>query len=304
MKVSNLLVKLQYGNKTYNYKNLILNTYFKALINMHKSTSVKDYHSPVMKCYFKFEDNIEFNEESILSKDDFDMNFECTYYNEVTSDKSLQIERNYNIYFNSGYSGKQLKTIGFGIDDCIYACLDVSDEGIVFQQDEIISVERIDLFSLSDNLNVNYNNSLYKYPLHLSEGVKKTNVIGTRLIGYTYIYAHLEEIGYGYNKNKANRYTKIKEIIADFKDFSLEIDNSLSNINNLYPSEFLYPSEMLFPKHSKYTYIFLKFKLYKYEINEIEGTTSITELPQYYTYSILVNDKDKFKFILKYERGD
>lgn len=316
MKVINEYVKVNVGNQSFCFNNLILDTYLRYMAEMQEDFNNEYWQSPLLsKCYVKFGKKLEFDETSIITTDDFDIELDASRYYITPSENKNEIEYiyRYNKNFIPFYE-KRITAIGFFDNEkrFCYACVNLYDYSIKLQKNDALSIVRKDM--LLTEANFNSSSSNIKFPIHLLPTVsyyKVKNPETTESYPYytDYVSAHLYSVGLGTNKAVMK-----KEFILDennteffgekiiFRDI-LNIENLLGILepNYKYPSNNLYPVDTA----NDFTYVFIKYKVY-YNIYRYPGSNDYRHVDtgEWYTLSIPVNASGDFDYAIKYERRD
>ena len=98
MKIKNENVKINIGNKKYEFHNQILNEYFKRFIiaQSDKYYVGRDSAKRLLDCCFiKFDTPIEFNNDSKIYNYDFDICFGYAKISQTVGEKAVSISYNY-----------------------------------------------------------------------------------------------------------------------------------------------------------------------------------------------------------------
>ena len=254
MKILNNNVSIKIGTKTYDFHNLILDTYLKKMVTSQQSNDITKWCPPTLsKCFIKFDRILEFDKKSILSENDFDIFLGVTSTIEKTSTGGSIVNYQYSLSQTdewNNYIGKKITALGFtDLSNNFYACLDCSNYSLTIKQNEDISIARTDTFKTDAYFNSN--NSSINYPVHLSiRGIPAFISSGTDdypLIG-KYAYAHLKSVGLGTNRNNMSKEIQINENNVTYTDDSI-IFNDLANgkiIEGLY-----YPASNKYPQSGR-----------------------------------------------------
>lgn len=312
MKILNNNVTIKIGKKTYDFHNLILDTYLKKMVNSQQSDDITQWCPPTLsKCFVKFDRILEFDKKSILTEDDFDISLGVTSIIEKNSTGGSIVNYQYSLSQTdewNNYTDKKITSLGFAdLSNNFYACLDCSNYSLTIKQNEDISIARTDTFKTDAYFNSN--NSNVNYPVHLSiRGIPSFISTGTDdypLVG-RYAYAHLKSVGLGTNRNNMSKEIQINENNVTYTDDSI-IFNDLANgkiVEGLYyPASNKYPSSSRYPiKTGKlYSYIFFKFEIY-HLLSDYSGNNIAQDSNYYYTLSVPIKEDGTFDFSIKYER--
>jgi len=337
MKVKNDFVAIKNGNKEIKIRNTILNTYIEKIIANQMEEEARESLS-MNYIFLKFDKELDFNETSILTKEDFDLLIGVRSNNTETSEK--EIINNYIYILSQGeeateisteerisnfeqYNGKKITAIGFGANsyDNLYACLDVRNYNIYLDTTQVLSITRRDI--LSTDAYFYSEDKIVKFPIHLSDG----KIVSDTVLGISKkYYGLLKSIGLG-----SNPYVMEEEHSLLPYEEHIQVDNNTIAINDeltieytneglfpaedLYPSEDVYPARIIidslypskdiypgldvYPTHSAYQYIQLKYAIYYVDDEQAVPT----DTGSYYLLSMPINRKKKIKLNILYERA-
>lgn len=113
MKIKNNYVLIKTGNKTYKAHNLILDKYLETIVERQSSFESLAWNIPVLsRCFLKFDRKLEFDETSVLSKSDFDLELYANKAEQNNSQNKIELTYFYekeNIDFNE----RKVAAIGF-----------------------------------------------------------------------------------------------------------------------------------------------------------------------------------------------
>ena len=314
MTIKNDYVTIQIGNRNYNFQNLILDTYLKAMVTSQQSDDIAKWTPPKLsRCYIKFDKILKFDKSSILSSVNFDIYLEMSDLFEKNSQNGSTVIYQYRLPYNKSwinYEGKKITALGFsdlnGSD--FYACLDTSEYSLTIKQSENISVARTDILKTDSFLYSNHPD--VKFPLHLSvKGMPAFLYEGTNDYPYVgnIVFGHLKSVGLGINRNVITKEIQINQDNTIYTDNSI-IFNNLANgkiiEGLLYPNLNNTPSNSLFPTKTGefYSYIFFKFGIYHLLLNEL-GEYIPQDSGYWYTLSIPIKQNGTFDYAIKYERS-
>lgn len=316
MKIENEYTKIKIGKREYLFKNMILDTYLRYMAEIQENFSNQYWQAPLLgKCYIKFDRKLEFDETSILSQYDFDLELSMKNNYMNTSSNRNEIQYVYMLDENiSDYIGRRITAVGFFDEygDVCYACLDLYDYSMTIKNNESVAILRKD--TLSTEATFTSSSLKVKYPIHLSPFVLDWYEDNPKTTQEYPVYggfatARLESVGLGTNKTEMK-----KEVILDSENtiyFGNKIifKNIFSNENTLgllQPS-FKYPSNDLYPADTtnSFTYVFLKYKLY-YNIYDSPNSANYEHIDtgEWYTLSIPFNIDGEFNYAIQYERSD
>jgi len=311
MKIKNEYIKIKTKNKEITFKNMILDTYLRHMVEIQENFDNKYWQAPFLtKCYVKFDRKLEFYQESILNKNDFDAEFNMinNYINNSTNKNEIE----YIYRTNNRYNDKKITAIGFFDEDICYACLDLFDYSLTIQENDDISIVRKDI--ISTEAAFNSSTSKLKYPIHLTPLPMDFNIKNPKITEQYPFYenvvsAHLYSVGLGTNKNDMQKEIALDENNTQFLGESIIFRNIFSNENLLDINEpnLRYPNNNLFPTDTEnyFTHIFIKYKLY-YNIYDRQGSVNYKHIDtgEWYTLSIPFKKSGEFDYAIKYERSD
>lgn len=330
MKIKNDFVTIKNGNREIKIHNMILDTYIKQIINNQLKTDNRIDLS--MKCIFiKFDTELDFNETSILSKNDFDLSLEIYDYETEESKKEIinnyryslikgeiavDIKENSAIYSFEKFDKKKITAIGFSYysDGEVYACVDVRNYNIYYDSSQVLSITRRDILA-TDGCFYSGNNKI-QAPIHLCK---------YKMIKEFLYFAVLKSIGLGHNTYKmseehpllpheehlemnSNSISIKDELTIQYKSEGVFPDMDLFPkadlypariiVDNIYPSKNIYPG-IVYPVYSAYQYVQLKYEIYYKE----SATSASIDTGNYYLISVPVRNKRKIKMNILYERA-
>lgn len=315
MKIKNEYIKIRIGKKELKFNNLILNTYLQSMVSSQEYFESEYWQSPFLaKCYVKFSRRLQFNAESILSVNDFDVSFDMKN-NYINNAKNMNtIEYIYEPDNKEQYVGERITALGFFDEngDTCYACIDLFDYGLIIKEKENFSIIRKD--NIITEATFNSNSPKITYPIHLTpfpiewyESNPKTT------IEYPYFEgtasAHLYSVGLGTNKNDMQKEIVLDDNNVEFFGDKIIFRNIFSNENLLDINEpsFRYPSNNLYPTNTEnyFTHVFMKYKLY-YNIYDRQGGINYQHVDtgKWYTLSMPIKETGEFDYAIKYERSD
>lgn len=314
MKIKNDYVKITIGKRNYEFNNMILDTYLRHMAEIQENFENEYWQAPLLaKCYVKFDRKLEFDETSILTKYDFDI--ELTMKNNYINSSTNKNEVQYIYTIDSkNYINKKITAIGFfdEFGDTCYACLDLYDYKIIVKDNENLSVARKDTFSTE----AFFNSSSPKitYPIHLSPFVKEWNIDNPRTNRWYPVYggfvsARLESVGLGTNKNEMQKEIALNENNTEYFGNKIIFKNIFSNENllDILQPNFKQPSNNLYPSNTEnhFTYVFLRYNLY-YNIYDEVGSSNYDHIyaGEWYTLAIPFKATGNFNYAIEYERSD
>lgn len=336
MKVRNDFILIKNGKQQIKIRNMILDTYIEKLIKYQFEID-KTGSLNMTAVFLKFDSELDFNEHSILSKDDFDVGLEILASNYPQREMSpKEIINNYRYTFSEGkvavdikkgmainsfkeYNGRKITAVGFSsyINGAIYACVDTRNYNLYYDATQVFSIERRDILSTDGQL---YSTNVVKEPIHLcayKEIMEKS--VRNR---YSSI---IKSIGLGNNAFKMTQehtlipYKDHTQINAEsiFINDKLTIEKKSEGlfpemdlypsidlhpariiIDNLYPSNNIYPGIDMYPVYSAYQYVQLKYEIYK-----STDWGEYIDTGNYYLLSMPIGDKEKIKLNILYERA-
>jgi len=316
MKIKNDYIKISIGKRNYEFKNMILDTYLRYMAEIQENFNNQYWQSPFLaKCFIKFDRKLEFDETSILSQYDFDLELEMKNNYLNTSTNKNEVQYVYMLDNNiSNYIGRKITAIGFFDEngDVCYACLDLYDYRMSIKSNETVAILRKD--TLSTEATFTPSSSKVKYPVHLSpltmewyEANPKTTEDYPYYGGY--VSARLESVGLGTNKTQMQKEVILDNNNTEYFGNKIIFRGIFSNENllGLLQPSFVYPSNNLYPTDTEnsFTYVFLKYKLY-YNIYDRQGSINYQHVDsgEWYTLSIPFKATGNFDYAISYERSD
>lgn len=337
MKVKNDFVAIKNGKQEIKIHNIILDTYIKKII---ANQMEKEARANLLMYYIflKFDTELDFDETSILTRDNFDLSFNSCANNTEISKK--EVINNYTYMLAKGieateiitdnvinsfenYNGRKITAIGFGTNaySNLYACLDVRNYNIYLDTEQVLSIARRDI--LSTDAYFYSNDSIIQFPAHLSNGKDITNL--TTGLCKTY-YGILKSIGLGHNpyaiaeehsilpytehiQSDKNSIIINDELTIEYKSEGLfpavdlypetNLCPARIIVDNLYPSKDVYPGIDIYPVYSAYQYVQLKYEIYYIDNEEARPV----DTGKYYLLSMPIKGKEKVKLNISYERA-
>ena len=312
MKIRNDFVLIQSMKKNIKLHNTILQPYINEVRNRTGCISNLSFKD-IANIFIKFDEELEFDEESILSYNDFNMYAYLSNDGSTRNSINIELEKNYcKIKRKVGVSkyewykkisegefeptsditeflGRKITAIGWGYktsNQPIYACLDTSNYDLYFYKDLIIT--RQDTITNDQIFTGTSNDKCY----HLVLGTQGFHLDNRDLRKFVKI----NSIGLGY-------YPSIMEY--ETTEFTRTFDGNsiiLSSLNleektALFPASNLYPSENLYPSGATSRYFIIKY-LYndKYNFSGDGG--------YYYVATPINNLTGDLKLTINVERND
>jgi len=302
MRIRNDLIRIELGNKKFDFQNLILNEYLKRFAQAQideQGIGQTQLLKQLKCCLFKFDVPFEnITENSVIHNQDFNIGLVSnTQYSQEMNNNQVTIEYQYNnfdlIYdYISGttnddltqYYGRKITAIGFNSsaesDESyetkfpVCAILDTSNYEIYLQENQELVITRRDI--ISSDAEFYSNSSFVNAPAHLAP-------YGTpQIIFQPNIYeddSHTTwksfyDNGYGiiYSVGLSNYKDYINEELIVGTDLTLNItdneitieglENILSN-KKLLPDNNIYPDSDLYPIKTNYKYLVVKYKVWQ-----------------------------------------
>ena len=311
MKIKNEEVSIKIANKTKTFKNLILNSYLDLFADSF--LNFKDKNLPY--CLVNFtKNNININENS--SEMQYDTILEADFASNIEVLTGNNIINKY--FYNNpvaGYDyledfqGQQIRQLGFANYNnvegkyILYAYLDVSKYNIVVQDNQPITISRVD--KISSDMSFWSNSIKIKAPYHLTT----RGLLEVQGMEYQTIVPKLYSVGFGVLPYKfANEYLAENLTILKKDVGIINISEDFYNYknNDLYPREDLYPCADLYPRTPTANLLMYKFKMYKIIYSDPSSEEyELQDTGMYYTqYRELKNNEyGKLNLSIKYERG-
>lgn len=337
MKIKNEEVKLQLGNKKYILHNLILNAYIKKYIDQQlerndEFISYFKYSRKLNYILLKFDEQLIFDEETILQNTDFDIAliFENVNIKQTCTSNRIITEYFYNSYSNvrvfdysdntskeiKDFNNRKITAIGFNTtyldlnssDTPVCSVIDTANYNLYLLNDQKLTFSRKDIVETDGIFKSDLKN--VTFPLHLSvAGIEeKTNEWVCENHGNG--YGKLKSIGLSTNdKLDIEKEFYIEDIGYTVKknnnriEFN-EIDNYLS-IEKLLPNSKILPLANLYPLTPQYKYIVFKYAVIQNDI-VMSDTTGDSEYPierGFYYVAYPISRYGKSKIYLEYERS-
>lgn len=341
MKIKNDLVRIQLGDKKFDFKNLILDEYLKrfARAQINEQDINKMYLSKKLRyCMLKFDTPFEnITESSVIHNQDFDIGLVSnTQYKQEMNNNQVTIEYQYNNYvfydYETGttneditqYYGRKITAIGFNSHvqgDAIYqtkfpvcAILDTSNYEIYLQENQELVITRRDI--ISSDAEFYSNSSLIKAPVHLAPYGTPQIIDQPNIYEDPTSWQSFYDNGYGiiYSVGLSNYKDYINEELIIGTDITLNVNNNEITIEGLENSSFfaeLYPDNNIYPRNNSYPtktkskYLIIKYKVWQ---NVHSGTynniiNTITDTGLYYYQTIPLSKVGNLDLKIKYERG-
>lgn len=248
MKIKNESVTIKIGNKQRTFQNLILNDY----IDLYADSFLSFKDKFLAYCFIKLDTMQEIDEEATEMEYDIVLENYLRDFEEIFTENTIINKYNYkNIVQNKigDLKGHKITGLGFGLWDTetdnykLFAFLDVSNYNIVIQDNQDVSVSRID--KVTSDLKFYCDDNSIKYPLHLTTKGK----VETKANDYDTVFPKLYSIGLGTLYNQIEKEILIEDL--DFKKESLGVlkitgakDYASYPSHNTFPSPNLYPGRM------------------------------------------------------------
>ena len=307
MQVKNKYVKIKIGNKEIDFNNLILDTYLRRMVEGQSSFDSEFWQSPELRyCYVKYDSKLDFDETSVLHPTDFNNYFDTTKIKIKHTTNEIEVEYRYSSLRHSQADyDKKITALGFfdsnSQDAICYACLDLSNYGLYYKSSEDLTIVRVD--SLSTKATFTTNNNIIDYPLHLSPRMHKVGYLN-----YYNLTAYLSSVGLGTNARIMRKEIELDENNTIYFGNKIIFHDILSNENILdilepnirQPQNRLYPTDTA----NNYTYLFLKFKIYRNKFIFEETRWEHIDTGNWYTLSVPINVTGDFNYAITYERSD
>ena len=271
MIISNDYVKITSDSQNIKLRNTILQYYIDSICSrIYARHGIPSYHM-IESIFLKFDNKLEFDSNSVLSYNDFDI-----FDNERKTNDYVELGSNYSIirrifsvekdvwqYPNgdlfeeisdfSKYYGRKITAIGFGYiytknkESHILACVDTSNYNMYFDKNMIFS--RQDSIT-SDQIFTGFN----------------TQQCGHLFLGnfpqlYKLNYNIVKSIGIGHSPSIMDYETEDFEIIKKDNTVTFKEINSVKEVG-VFPSEDLYPDDNLFPNTDTARYFIIKYEEY------------------------------------------
>ena len=341
MKIRNEFVKIQNGNKKYEFKNLILNEYLKIFAGFQLSTTnienVK-FDKNIRFCLLKFDTPLEnIDVDMKLHNQDFDIclkgetkKIQTGSKNQITMQYDYNDEFIYDFRKSTGidvkisdYYGRKITAIGFNrwwtndsnVDESrkwlVCSVLDTSNYNIYLQENQDFVITRKDIIT-SDAMFYTSNKDKVPYPVHLAPIGVPQIIVQPEIDDIKY-YNNAYGILYSIGLSSYPDYIDKEYIIGEDLEAILNeneititgLENYLSTDSPLFSSKDIYASDDLYPVKTDYKYIIFKYKVWQNVHSKInnEIVTTYTDTGYYYYQSIPINKYGKTNLKIKYERG-
>lgn len=334
MKIKNDAIVIRNGKKVYEFKNLILDKYLEEFAEAATKVANANstYHQKVLKyCLLKFEDNIEFNAQSVLQNSDFDIGYmDDNLFTQIANERQVTIQ--YNYAFNKEtfiydynkrtggydliktYYGKKITAIAFSdwwtptTGDFfvpVKAVLDVSKYNFYLQENQDFSVTRKDIIS-TDALFWS-NTPKIQYPVHLAPN-NIENILEKELSEHEYwgnvAYPAIYSVGLSNDISyMLEEHVIGKDVYAKVNKNKLIIENipNLESVAVTYLADFL-PFKLT---RSNYKYIVVKYKIWQvlYDKSGADITNKYIDTGYYYHTAIPIKETGNKNLIISYERS-
>lgn len=313
MKVKNEYIIIKNGNKQIKLQNLILNKYLDLITENQTLNSIQRNNLEMESCYLKFDEPLEFDGNSTVTSDSFDITFAYEDMNINSSNKQIEVNYLYTsipkrfkifdisnggyIYSLEDYIGRKITAIGFGLsyfgDEAIelYACVDTRNYNLYIEDvNKLFSISRRDIFSTDANFYCP--SKLVDSPIHL---FSKMPFLASRSdygyfavpvsIGLGLTYQTISEehsiLPYSEHIEVGTRLLKIlDELNVTYSDNGLYPSSDLSPSENLWPArkitEGIFPSLNVYPGETVYPLeVPYQYVQIKYEIFKITVTNTV-----------------------------
>lgn len=330
MKIRNEEVKLILGDKQYQFKNTILDSYIKKfidsqLISNYENINGLTYSKRLEYVLLKLDEPIEFSEKSVLQNKDFSIailfdykkTIESFYSNKIiveyfyNTDRELKVlDYSDNVTKKlSDFTERKITAIAFNtywrpdLPDILPVCsvIDTSNYNLYLLDKQKLIMSRKDIFE-TDGIFMSDTNTI-KYPVHLSV-VGMTDKVN-ELVANNHSEGRgiLKSIGLStrddYRIEKEFNINDIGYTILNNTIEFNEVDNYLS-IEKLLPTNKMFPISNLYPLTSNYKYVIFKYAVVQSDI--VNSNKYPLERGFYYiVHPITKFGKSKVK--IKYERS-
>ena len=307
MKIQNKEIGIKIGDKELKFTNMILNSY----LDLFADSFVEFKNKDLPYCLVNFnninnitEDSTEMNYDLILEAD-FNKNIEVLSPISITNKyyyRNPQVGQEWEAYI-----GKPIISIGFANYDyilnkyIIYAYLDISNYNIIIQENQPITISRID--KITSDMNLWVNNSKIKAPYHLS----MRGMLNYEGMEYFRTIPKLYSVGFGVLPYALN-----KEYLVD--DFTIQKENTgIVKIQDVLEAQYkastkFFNTDIYFDNNwhfqeCTYNYMIYKFKLYKEIYTNPEEDPIWVDTGLFYTQYKEAEKNGKINLSVKYERS-
>lgn len=334
MKIKNSNVKISLNGKIFNFQNTILKGYTKKFVDsqLEKDYSLFNagkYAKKLNYILLKFDEPLDFDENSILQNTDFDVVLTMDVVNNVTAgNNQIVVDYLYSrqtkiaVYdynerkngYLEDYADKQITAIGFNTNFIpnrpdafpVCSCLDTLNYNLYVTRNTQFTASRKDVFEIDGLFKSELEN--INFPLHLNPISFTEKADAWASEKHTPAYALLKSVGLssgsdlildkefdiddlGYEKNE-------EEIIIN------EIDNYLIE-GLLFPNESLFPNNEIYPISAEARYIVLKYVVLQGDYDGESATSENTDWIErgYYYIGFPIDKYGKSKIKIKYERN-
>lgn len=303
MKIKNDLIRIEMGDKQYDFNNLILDEYLKKITRAQLDKENLDSflsNFQLKECLVKFDTPFEnIKSDMDLHNQDFDICFIGADYSQNITEKQIIIQYDYDTSFIYDYKkqtggdnvnvldyyNRKITALGFNctwVNDSesnlkvpVCAVLDTSNYNIYLQENQNFSVTRRDIIT-TDTLFCSNNKSIIPGPVHLAPyGIPQ-------IINQPNIYNEDNNMHYFFNDRGYGKLYSIglssypdyidKEFIIG-EDIQVEnngielningLENYLTKDSPLFCSKNIYASSDLYPIRTNYKYVIFKYKIYQ-----------------------------------------
>jgi hypothetical protein len=193
------------------------------------------------------------------------------------------------------FVNRKIVGIGFGTNEAsrpIFSYLDTSNMNLVINQNEMLSITRVDIFQSDGIING------YEFPLHLVNDVslKDSKVVDpTDYFSNEHTNAQLYSVGFGNTLGLLEEEYLINDVLKSRDDNSITFNVQRDKIIGIYPNTNLNLGFTPLKDNSKYL-------IFKYRLYRIDNHNNITYLDKYYTMNMLNDSFGDLDIKLKIER--